>query len=324
MQRRREAILEDGTRHDYDALVVCTGAASGAAYPGVFTFGPGFPALDADDLIDAGLDSVGHLLTLVVPPGTSWPLPLYELALKLRHRARERDLEHLRIKLLTPEDAPLAIFGRAASDALTQLLDRAEVDVETSMHVVDDEGIASSTTLGTPLPRACPVVSLPKLKGRPLPGLPRDPSGFLPIDDTCRVLGRDDVFAAGDGTTFPIKQGGLATQQADVAAEQIAASLGADTEPSTFKPILRGVLLTGGEPLRLRNRIAGGGGEPSVARGVLWLPPEKISGRYLGEALAGATPGSTSTPICVHSRSRFHGRRGSVSPSPEPTDRAAE
>ena len=36
-----------------------------------------------------------------------------------------------------------------------------------------------------------------------------------------------DVYAAGDATTFPLKQGGLATQQADAAAETIAAELGA-------------------------------------------------------------------------------------------------
>ena len=38
----------------------------------------------------------------------------------------------------------------------------------------------------------------------------------------------EGVYAAGDITTFPVKQGGIATQQADAAAEAIAAELGAD------------------------------------------------------------------------------------------------
>ena len=35
------------------------------------------------------------------------------------------------------------------------------------------------------------------------------------------------IFAAGDATSEPIKQGGLAAQQADAAAEAIAAEAGA-------------------------------------------------------------------------------------------------
>ena len=35
------------------------------------------------------------------------------------------------------------------------------------------------------------------------------------------MQGANDVYAAGDATTFPIKQGGLATQQADAVAGSI-------------------------------------------------------------------------------------------------------
>ena len=42
------------------------------------------------------------------------------------------------------------------------------------------------------------------------------------LDDR-RVRGLDDVYAAGDITNFPVKQGGIATQLADAAAEAIAA-----------------------------------------------------------------------------------------------------
>ena len=72
------------------------------------------------------------------------------------------------------------------------------------------------------------------------------------------------VYAAGDATTFPLHQGGLAAQQADAAAESIAASLGAIAEAEPFRPVLRGVLLTGGAPLYLRAVL--GAEEAPVAR----------------------------------------------------------
>jgi sulfide:quinone oxidoreductase len=125
--------------------------------------------------------------------------------------------------------------------------------------------------------------------GPAIPGLPADKSGFIPIDDHARVSGVADVYAAGDGTTFPVKQGGLGTQQADAAAEEIAARSGADVEPHPFRPVLRGKLLTGWESLNLRSELAGGGGEGVASLDYLWWPPHKVGGRYLASWLASET-----------------------------------
>ena len=99
------------------------------------------------------------------------------------------------------------------------------------------------------------------------------------------MTGLDGVYAAGDGTAFPIKQGGLATQQADAVAETIAAAAGAPIEPQPFRPVLRGMLLTGGDNRFMRNAVAGGEGEPEVASHALWWPPSKVAGRYLAPFL---------------------------------------
>ena len=123
-------------------------------------------------------------------------------------------------------------------------------------------------------------------KARLLAGLPHDDRGFIPIDEHARVPGADRVYAAGDVTTFPIKQGGLGTQQADAAAEHIAAKLGADLEPSPFHPVLRGKLIVGGESLDLRQDLTGGHGEGVASPDYLWWPPQKVSGRYLSAWLA--------------------------------------
>ena len=132
-------------------------------------------------------------------------------------------------------------------------------------------------------------MATPRLEGPRLDGIPHDDEGFIPTDSFGRVLGLEDagVYAAGDATTFPVKQGGLAAQEADAAAEVIAAEAGARVDPAPFRPVLRGLLLTGSEPSYLRAEISGGRGETSVADPEpLWWPPGKIAGKYLAPHLA--------------------------------------
>jgi len=98
------------------------------------------------------------------------------------------------------------------------------------------------------------------------------------------VPGTEAVWAAGDAAAFPIKQGGLAAQQADAAAEAIAALAGADVDPQPFRPVLRGVLLTGRGQAWMRGPL--GDDEGAAARRALFWPPTKIAGRYLAPYLA--------------------------------------
>jgi len=131
------------------------------------------------------------------------------------------------------------------------------------------------------------IVTLPRLAGPRLRGVPCGRDGFLRADAHGRLAGVDGVFAAGDVTAFPIKQGGLAAQQADAVAEAIAASVGADIDPQPFRPVLRGVLLTGGPARYLRADISGGAGDDSIVAGeALWWPPNKLCGRYLAPYLS--------------------------------------
>jgi sulfide:quinone oxidoreductase len=108
----------------------------------------------------------------------------------------------------------------------------------------------------------------------------------VPTDLHGRVRGADDVYAAGDLTTFPIKQGGLAAQQADAAAEMIAADAGVPLDPEPFQPILRAVLVTGKRPTYLQVELRGGHGEAAKASAEpLWWQPGKIVGRQLAPFL---------------------------------------
>ena len=58
----------------------------------------------------------------------------------------------------------------------------------------------------------------------------------------CGVRGVDDVYAAGDMTTFPLKQGGIAAQMADAAASAIAVRAGVPVAQHPFRPVIRGLL----------------------------------------------------------------------------------
>src|SRR5918994_1075991 len=102
-----------------------------------------------------------------------------------------------------------------------------------------------------------------------------------------KAAAADEIYAAGDVTSFPLKQGGVAAQQADTAAAAIAAAAGALVTPRPFRPVLRGMLLTGTSPAYLRREVGTGHNETHSLDGEpLWWPPAKIVATYLGPFLA--------------------------------------
>ena len=286
----RRARLASGGDRGYDQLLIAVGARPEAALPGTLVFrGP------ADTpTVEWTLEEVarGHRrqVVVVVPPGTTWTLPAYELAIMAATALRGRP--EAIVTLVTAEQDPLWIFGDAAGAALRELLADRGVELRAparAAHVTDDVlWLESGRAV-----MADTVISLPRLVGPSVAGLPSDADGFLPTDAHGLVTGTPGVLAAGDATTFPVKQGGLAAQQADAAARAIAHALGAPVEPQPFAPVLRGLLLTGGAPLYLRAELdlrARPSGSGQVSSRALWWPPGKVAGRYLAPYLATARP----------------------------------
>jgi sulfide:quinone oxidoreductase len=287
---RRVVILAGGSELEYDAAVICVGARQAPAYEHAVTFRTIGEPLEMSEILRSSAANEPGRVAFVAAPGAMWPLPLYELALMARRRALELGLRDLESAIVTPEEAPLIMFGRLASNAVGQVLQARGIQVITGARVTEvDQGAVRWAPGDRELPVSS-VVALPALEGPAIPGLPADEHGFIPIDQHARVRGVEHVYAAGDGTTFPIKQGGLATQQADAAAEYIAASVGAPVDPHPFHPILRGRLLTGGESLSLSADVGGGSGEGETSLDYLWWPPHKVSGKYLPAWLAGEEP----------------------------------
>jgi sulfide:quinone oxidoreductase len=280
-----DVLTTDGGRLRYDRLLVATGARAVEAVPGATTFrGP-----TSAGLVDSAIHGARERVIFVLPAESAWSLPVYELALLAAHEHRSNGPE---LMIVTPEPRPLNVFGHTASDAVARLLDRAGVEFVGDTAADSVLGDALITREGQMI-RADAVIAVPQLVPRVLPGLPE---GFLEIDEHARVVGVADVFAAGDITAEPIKQGGLATQQADAAAERIAFEAGADIEPRPYRPVLRGLLLTGEAPLYMRIDLSSDHSlarplryePPRTSRAPLWWPDQKIVGRYLSGYLAAA------------------------------------
>jgi sulfide:quinone oxidoreductase len=221
----------------YEALLIACGAEPHVALPGALRFRgpadvPAFARL---------LETLGRQLrrlTFALPAGTAWTLPAYELALltaSYLHGLRVRTVE---LHLVTPEAQPLALFGSEASEEIARLLNDRGIALSTHTDAVAFAAgrleLASGDGVETDA-----AVALPRLQGVRISGVPHDHDGFIDTDRFGRVPELTDVYAAGDVTSFPIKQGGLAAQQAEAAAKTIAAAAGAPIKRSPQPPARR-------------------------------------------------------------------------------------
>lgn len=231
------------------------------------------------DIEGAYVRSVAFLL----PPRMPWPLPIYELALQTAARAWEMNVE-LTTTIVTPEPAPLALFGRQVSNAVTRRLADARVRtiLSAGCEVIAPGRVAIHPDLGELT--ADRLIALPELHGPAVAGVPTGaPGGFIEVDRHCRVRGLDDVYAAGDATDCPVKMGGIAAQQADTAAASIAAAAGASVTPKPLRATIEGILVGAGAPLALSATLAEGYGTNSTAVEVPagTVTAHKLSARYL-------------------------------------------
>ena len=264
----REVDTRDGPPVPYDALLLAVGARPEPAPAGAIPFAGARDVLAIRETIEALAPGRRHTIVFVAVADTAWTLPLYELAFMTAEYGRRRELD-LAIELITSESAPLDVFGADASAAVRLRLSDAGIRFRTGTFPTDH----------------AVVIALTRLRGPGLRGLPHDPGGFVRVDGFGRVHGVDRVWAVGDVTTRSLKQGGLAAQQADVAAADIAAQIaGGDVDVQPYQPKLQGMLLTGGDPLYLQcDPRASVSSEAS--REPLWWPPQKVAGAHLGPYL---------------------------------------
>jgi sulfide:quinone oxidoreductase len=286
--REKVITLAGGERRDYDVLVIASGAQSEDSIPGAVAFGMPDGTRRFRKLVSAAEQCALTRLAFAVPSAVGWPLSIYELALMTADRCRAAGAE-TEITLISPEPAPLAAFGERASDAILQELEQRGIHFIPGVQADELAWGQLRATPGRVRIQTDAAVTLPRLRGPELQGLPADEGGFIPVDPHGLVRGLNDVYAAGDAISFPIKHGSLAAQQADAVAEAIAARIGVATKPQPFTPVLRGMLLAGGE-----------GPEDEapapVGSGALWWPPAKLAGRHLAPYLSGEVTAPAPAP----------------------------
>lgn len=278
----RRARTHDDEEISYDHLLVACGTRLLAGIPGAMTYWGVAEDPAIEELIRELADRQLQRVAFTMPAGRTWALPMYELALLAGSRLSRVEVD-ASLVVVTPEDSPLHLFGRHASERVGALLAERGIEVVTGATPIGYGDGVLRTAPGAGV-EADAVLSLPRIEGRRIDGVPHDADGFIAVDEHCRIRGMPAAFAVGDVTSFPVKQGGVATQQADLAVETILAELDGEAPPEPFDPILRGVLWTGAEPLYMSSHLVGGHGETSLAgEEPLWegAATGKIVSRYL-------------------------------------------
>jgi sulfide:quinone oxidoreductase len=280
-----QAVTLAGERIDYDALVIACGAQMRPAFAGAITINDRTIGATLRGLVQDVEEGYTREIAFVAPAQPFWPMPLYELALLTAHRAYDMNVS-VDIAIVSPESAPLTALGAGVSTELRKLLRNARISFHGSSLAELAHG---ELTLRPSTVRMRPdrVVAMPLLAGPQITGVASDPHGFIAVSEHGEVRGLHGVYAAGDVTTFPIKHGGIAAQQADVIAAAIAARAGAAIEPEPWVPVIRGAMLTGIGTRYVEAELVDGHDARSTFSDVCpWDPPTKIAARHLGPYLA--------------------------------------
>jgi sulfide:quinone oxidoreductase len=307
--RARRMRLASGKTVSYDALVVAVGARATTGVAGAVTFRDQRDGHHIGALADEIAAGEVRRVVFAAPTGVAWTLPLYELALLAAAKVDRAGIA-ADVAIATPERRALEVFGDPVGDAVEQLLEARDVRLvrrsrpwratRDGLELGDGGSIAADR-----------VVAIPRLVGRRLSGVPADWNGFIHTDALGRVPEAPGVFAAGDVTAFPVKQGGIAAQQADVIAHVLARQAGAPLDPpAPPQHVLRSRLLGADGPLYLRAVVDGEGrpiapadDAPAVGPEAPWWPAAKLFGRHLTPWMAAqpagapALPSTTSSPV---------------------------
>jgi sulfide:quinone oxidoreductase len=224
---------------DYDALLLAVGATAVPVVPNALTWDDRADSETIGGLIRDIDEGYSHSLVVVIPPGPAWPLRGYELALFIALEARSMSADH-RTTLVVPDPSPLEMLGAHAVERVSKELEEAGVALVSATDVEVERGHDTTVVLQPSGERVLGrVLALPALRGPAISGLPTNDEGFIQVDEHCRVPGLNGVWAVGDATAFPLKSGGFAAEQADVAAHDIAATAGAAVEARPFDPSAR-------------------------------------------------------------------------------------
>jgi sulfide:quinone oxidoreductase len=183
-----EVRLAGGGTRAFEAALIAPGGRAVQGIAGATTWWPG-----GDPEVYGGLlrdieGGYSKQLAIVVPPGAVWPLPAYELALMTAGEAADMGQDDVQVTVVTPEHAPLSLFGEEASAAVSEELDSAGVQIKTGAVATVVPGGLSLEPGGEQL-AVQRVFAVPRILGPALDGLPSDDEGFIVAGDDAKVDG---------------------------------------------------------------------------------------------------------------------------------------
>ena len=146
-------------------------------------------------------------VVFTMPGGCSWALPVYELALLASAVLARSGVEGARLTSSPPRRHRCGSSAVRSASRWADLLSERGIEVVAGAHPVEFEGGRLRIAPGEPI-EADAVISLPRLEGRRIDGIPHDPDGFVSVDEHGRVAGMERVFAAGDVTRSPSSRAG--------------------------------------------------------------------------------------------------------------------
>jgi sulfide:quinone oxidoreductase len=213
-------------------------------------------------------------------PGARLEVPVYEAAFALARRLEHEGLK-ARITVLSPDYPTEHPGGGELVSALRPALERSHVETLNDFPIDEvkpglvrgRDGREVEYDLLMLIP---PFEGTSALAGTGL----TDDAGFVRVDQTMRVLGSGRMYAAGDAVYFSgPKMGHMAVNQAEVAAENLAAELAGRGPSAHYEHKMLLVVDAGRNSVFLRKRLWEED-DKQVSWGLFWSWAKRAHERY--------------------------------------------
>jgi len=296
----RRVVLTDGTRLEYDFLLIAAGARKCYdAIPGYAEHGHS-PCNDAEAVrlsqalkrFEGGPVVIGAARSVwgsrVDVPALAAPCegPIGEVMFMLDEDLRRRGLrERSSIRVFSPGEVFFEDVGDAVRAALAPIIDEHGIEVSSSkvLCAIHDSEVEFAD--GERWPSALTVI-IPPYAGHPLVAASEglgDQVSFVPTDPHMRHLDFREIFAAGDGNALAMpKLGHIAVHQADIAAAALRREITGSGEIPDYEPEIFCIMNRGGHSatLILSNRLFGGDVDRALSSPLAHLMKWGFDGYY--------------------------------------------
>ena len=176
-------------------------------------------------------------------PGARLPVPVYESAFALARQLAEKG-DRARITIVSPTSLESELADPASATALKKALDEHQIQFLPNVNIESLTHNSAITRSGDPINFDL-LMLVPPFRGSSAAsyvGITNE-EGYINVDSTMRVAGRERIYAVGDCTNFDgPKMGHMAVRQAEVAATNLAAEINGRAPVSHYRHEMRFVI----------------------------------------------------------------------------------